>query len=95
MAYRQEYHKGEAEDVAEVMGLPEMAEVPAGKYKDAMLTRDTTPLEPDSQEYKLYAKGVGPVLIMRTSGGSAPRGTLGDGHSARRGRDKPARNDLG
>jgi hypothetical protein len=70
LAYRQEYLKGEAEDNGEVLSIEEMAEVPAGSYRDALLTKDTTPLQPDSLEYKLYAKGVGPVLVLRASGGA-------------------------
>jgi hypothetical protein len=70
MAYRQEYLKGEAEDNGEVLSTNEMAEVPTGMYRDALLTKDTTPLEPNSLEYKLYAKGVGPVMVLRASGGT-------------------------
>jgi len=70
MAYRQEYLKGEAEDNGQVLSTDEMAEVPAGSYRQALLTKDTTPLEPASLEYKLYAKGVGPVLVLRASGGT-------------------------
>ncbi len=70
LAYRQEYLKGEAEDNGEVLSTAEMAEVPTGSYTDVLLTKDTTPLEPDSLEYKLYAKGFGPVLILRASGGA-------------------------
>jgi ABC-type glycerol-3-phosphate transport system substrate-binding protein len=70
MAYRQEYLQGEAEDNGEVLSTDEMAEVPTGKYREVLLTKDTTALEPDSLEYKLYAKGVGPVLVLRASGGT-------------------------
>lgn len=35
-----------------------------------MLTKDFTPLQPKILEYKLYAKGVGPVLVLGDSGGS-------------------------
>ena len=35
-----------------------------------MLTKDTITIEPDVLEYKLYAKGVGPVLILGVSGGA-------------------------
>ena len=69
MAYRQEYYQGEAEDNGEVLSTKEMAEVPFGKFKDVLLTKDTITLEPDVLEYKLYAKGVGPVLILGVSGG--------------------------
>jgi hypothetical protein len=69
-AYRQEYRAGEAEDRGEVLGVAEFVDTTAGHYPDAILTRDTTPLEPDVLEYKLYARGVGPVLTLTVSGGS-------------------------
>jgi hypothetical protein len=70
MAYRQEFLRGEAEDNGAVLSTDELATVPAGSYRHVLLTKDTTPLEPDLLEYKLYAKGVGPVLVMTASGGS-------------------------
>jgi hypothetical protein len=70
MRYRQEYYKGEAEDYGEVLSTAEMAEVPAGRYRGALLTKDLNTIEPDVQEYKLYGKGVGPVLVLGVSGGS-------------------------
>jgi hypothetical protein len=70
MEYRQEFYKGEAEDSGRVLSTDEMAEVPAGHYRDALLTKDFTPLEPDVLEYKLYATGVGPVLTLTASGGA-------------------------
>jgi len=69
MAYRQEYYEGEAEDNGEVLSTEEMAEVPAGQYDGVLLTKDTIALEPDVLEYKLYAPGVGPVLVFGVSGG--------------------------
>ena len=69
MAYRQEYYEGEAEDNGEVLSTDEMAEVPAGQYDGVLLTKDTIALEPDVLEYKLYAPGVGPVLVFGVSGG--------------------------
>ena len=70
MQYRQEYYKGEAEDNGEVLSIDEMAEVPYGHFDDVLLTKDTITIEPDVLEYKLYAKGVGPVLVLGVSGGS-------------------------
>jgi hypothetical protein len=69
--YRQEYLAGEAEDEALVLSVDEMAEAPAGAWSGALLTRDTTPLEPDVAELKFYAPDVGPVLVLQTSGGSS------------------------
>ena len=68
--YRQEHHAGEAEDRGRVVGLDEQAEVPAGHYTRALMTRDSNPLEPRVLEYKLYARGVGLVLALQSSGGS-------------------------
>ena len=69
LAYRQEYYEGEAEDNGEILSLEEQAQVPAGHYRDALLTKDTIATEPDVLEYKLYAPGVGPVLTFGVSGG--------------------------
>jgi hypothetical protein len=69
--YRQEYLKGEAEDNGEVLATNQLVEVPTGRYRDALLTRDTTSLEPTVVEYKLYAPGIGPVLALDISGGAA------------------------
>lgn len=71
LAYRQEYLAGEAEDRAQVVSGREQAQVPAGHYAPALLTRETTPLTPRSLEYKLYAKGVGVVLALGVSGSSS------------------------
>jgi hypothetical protein len=68
-AYRQEFYEGEAEDNGAVLSVDEQAEVPAGHYENVLLTRDTITIEPDVLEYKLYAPGVGPVLVFGVSGG--------------------------
>ncbi|CAN5632777.1 hypothetical protein BH24ACT14_BH24ACT14_08030 [soil metagenome] len=69
LRYRQEYYKGEAEDNGGVLSTREMADVPAGHYDNVLLTKDTNAIEPNVLEYKLYAKGVGPVLALGISGG--------------------------
>jgi hypothetical protein len=71
MRYRQEYYAGEAEDNGEVLSTAEMVQVPAGIYRGALLTKDTTAIEPDIEEYKLYARGVGPMLTLGVSGGTS------------------------
>src|SRR5215207_2162384 len=76
MQYRQEYYKGEAEDNGEVLSTDEMAEVPYGQYDNALLTKDTSTIEPNVLEYKLYARGVGPVLTLGVSGGPGSREEL-------------------
>jgi hypothetical protein len=71
LAYRQEYLAEEAEAEALVLATDERVEAPAGSWTDVLLTRDTTPIEPDVSELKFFARGVGPVLVLQTSGGSA------------------------
>jgi hypothetical protein len=67
--YRQEHAPGVAEDSAKVLSLDEQAQVPFGHFTRVLLTKDFTPLEPKVLEYKLYAPGVGPVLVLSASGG--------------------------
>jgi hypothetical protein len=68
LAYREEYYKGHAEDRTKVLALDQQVEAPAGHFTDAILTDDYSPIEPDVSEYKLYAKGVGPVVAVSVSG---------------------------
>jgi hypothetical protein len=76
MHYRQEYYEGEAEDNGEVLSTDEMIQSPFGQFDNALLTRDTITIEPNVLEYKLYAKGVGPVLTLGVSGGPGSREEL-------------------
>ena len=73
--YPQEYYKGEAEDRAEVLAVDAKVDVPFGSYTDMVKTSDTTPLEPDVEEHKYYAKGVGLVYEENIRGGD-DRGRL-------------------
>lgn len=69
LSYRQEYHKGDAEDAGKIIGLDESADTPFGSFDHTLETEDTTPLEPNVVEHKYYAKGLGPVLKTAPSGG--------------------------
>jgi hypothetical protein len=69
--YREEYYAGQAEDAAEVLSLEGRAGVPFGSFGEALITRNFTPLDPNVVELKLYARGIGPVLVVQTSGGSS------------------------
>jgi hypothetical protein len=70
LAYREEYYAGEAEDAAEVLSVEGKVQVPFGFFRDAMITRNYSGIEPRVEELKFYAKGVGPVLELLVSGGS-------------------------
>src|SRR3954462_2004891 len=60
-SYRQEYYKGEAEDMAKVLSLNESVTVPYGSFDRVLKTKEWTPLEPSYVEHKYYAPGVGQV----------------------------------
>lgn len=59
--YRQEYYEGEAEDMGEIVALDVEITLSDGTTYSCLQTRDWTPLEPESEEYKYYAPGVGVV----------------------------------
>ena len=59
--YRQEYYKGEAEDMAKVQSLNDSLRVPYGSFDHVLVTKEWTPLEPSYHEHKYYARGVGQV----------------------------------
>ena len=56
--YYQEVAPGVAMDRAEIVGLAETLETPAGKFENVLKIEETTPLE-KGREYKLYAAGIG------------------------------------
>ncbi len=67
--YRQEYFKGEAEDMAEVLGVNQPVSVKYGSYTNCVKTKDYTDLEPKVIENKYFAPGIGPVLVTIVQGG--------------------------
>jgi hypothetical protein len=68
-AYRQEFYRGQAEDLAEVLTVGQQATVAGSTYDEVIVIREWNPLEPDVVEVKSYAPGVGPVLEEQTAGG--------------------------
>jgi len=60
--YRQEFKLGTAEDMGEVLALNQTETVPFGTFTNLLETRDFSPKEPDADEHKFYAPGVGVVL---------------------------------
>lgn len=70
-AYRQEFLKGEAEDMGEVLALNEPVGIGLGDYQDCIKIKDWNPLEPDVVEHKFYSQEVGNlVLEMKVTGKS-------------------------
>ena len=68
--YRQEYLRGEAEDVAKVVRLDATVVNALGTYPSVVITEDFTRLEPAVVEHKKYAPGVGLVAEQIVKGGS-------------------------
>jgi hypothetical protein len=67
---RQEYFKGHAEDQFKVLNLSTRITTPGASSKHALLTQETTRLEPGVVDHKFYVKGVGTVLEVAVRGGT-------------------------
>lgn len=67
--YRQEFALGVAQDMAQVLSVNKSICVRYGCYDDLLLTREFTPLEKGVTEHKLYAPGVGDILVEVVKGG--------------------------
>jgi hypothetical protein len=65
--YRQEYAKGHAEDMGQVVAVNESVKVPAGSYNDCVCTKDWSMIERGS-ERKWYARGIGFVRSESNGG---------------------------
>ena len=68
-AYRQEYHQGDAEDQAWIVGNADKVTVPAGTYDHVVRSYEWTRLEPGVVSLKFYAPGVGIVAEKDIAGG--------------------------
>lgn len=68
--YRQEYLRGEAEDVARVKKVDATMTSGTKTYKDTVVTEDFTALEPGSVEQKTYVPNLGLVESRYVKGGS-------------------------
>ncbi|HYT92197.1 MAG TPA: hypothetical protein VEL76_26010, partial [Gemmataceae bacterium] len=57
--YYQEIAPGVALDRAEIVSVTETLKTPAGEFKNCLKTLETTPLEPETRDFKVYAPGIG------------------------------------
>jgi len=57
--------------MAEVSGLDENVSVPYGSFENCLVTREWTPLEPEVEENKYYARDVGLLMEETVKGGEA------------------------
>ena len=68
LSYIQEFYEDEAEDMAKVSNLDAKVSVEIDDYDSCLKTKEWTPLEPGSVEYKYYAPGVGLVYVEENHG---------------------------
>ncbi len=61
LAYREEYYFNEAEDEAEITSVNLNVSIPFGIFTNCIRTSNWTELEPDANENKFYAPGIGLV----------------------------------
>jgi hypothetical protein len=71
--FRQEWYEGEAEDTFVVRRLSAPVTVPAGHFRHALRTGESTALEPGVVDAKYYVRGIGEVLETTVHG---PKETL-------------------
>jgi hypothetical protein len=68
--YRQEFALGDAEDAGEVLSTTGSESVPGASCAGTCLvTHDFSPLEPDANEQKFYAPGIGVILEVDVAAG--------------------------
>jgi hypothetical protein len=75
-AFRQEFSRGVAEDLAEIVAVDARARVPAGRYDHVVVTKEWNPLEPKIVERKRYAPGIGLVAETTVRGGRGHTGLV-------------------
>jgi hypothetical protein len=68
-AFRQEYRPGVAMDEAKILSVNATARVPAGTFRQLVITLDKNPLDPSKIERKWYARGIGFVRAALHGGG--------------------------
>jgi len=68
-SYRQEFYEGHAEDHFRILSTRERVRVRFVTSTRALLTKETTPLEPGVVDHKYYVRGIGVVLEQTVKGG--------------------------
>lgn len=71
-SYYQEIAPGVAMDRARIVSIDTTLDTPAGHFGNCLMTEETSALEPDTREYKIYAPGIGLIqdgsLLLVESG---------------------------
>jgi hypothetical protein len=66
--FRQEWYRGQAEDVFKVLDRSAAVTVPAGSFRHALRTAEWTALEPGVLDNKYYVRGIGQVAELSVKG---------------------------
>jgi hypothetical protein len=66
---QQEFYRGHAEDHFTILSLSTSVRTPAAASSHALLTGETTPLEPGIVDHKIYIRGIGTVREETIRGG--------------------------
>ena len=64
-----EFYKGHAQDHFQVVSLHARVKAPYVSSRNALLTKEWTPLEPGVLDHKYYVRGIGTVLEQTVKGG--------------------------
>jgi hypothetical protein len=70
LTYRQDYYKGHAEDMAQVLSLNQTVTGTSASYDNVLQIKEWTPLQPAIVVNKWYAKGVGLIMSKVVQGGN-------------------------
>jgi hypothetical protein len=89
--YRQEFLKGEAEDMGRVLSTDETVGIRLGSYENCVQIQDWSPLEPKVIEHKFYCKAVGNLVLERKVAGESGEMELIEMRSE----SAPAQQELG
>src|SRR3954469_6924510 len=73
-SFQQESFKGQAEDHFRILDMATSVSTPAVSSQSAMLTKETTPLEPGVVDHKYYVQGIGTVKEEQVAGAPAGQG---------------------
>jgi hypothetical protein len=73
-SFQQESFKGQAEDRFRILNLATSVTTPAISSQSAMLTEETTPLEPGVVDHKYYVQGIGTVVEQQVAGAAPGQG---------------------
>lgn len=69
-SFKQEDYPGHAEDTAAILDLNAHISVPVIASDNALLTKETTPLEPGVLDHKFYVRDIGTVREVTVRGGN-------------------------